>query len=495
MRWAVWVPAAIVLAVLLYRLLPPKESTLAPITLSILPFGNTAADTSIEFVAQSLADEVAASLMHIPGILIKSRAGARMYGGRLGVDVMEAGARLKADYVVTGVVRQEKGQWILSAELARSADGTSIWQQSFDISPEQQLGVVELISRALLASLRSQFPATMGNATASASTGMTTNSEAYRLYLRGQEALNRRRLGVRASVDLFRAAIREDSNFARAYSGLSMALVLSSYYPGGPSAPSVHDDVVRAARRALELAPNLSQPHVALGLAHQHAFQWDSAGADYRFAIERDARDVEALVQYGRHLLFRGRHEEGLRQLLAARDVDPASAVVLSWLAYAYYMNGLQDSALAEGRRAFDNDTLNLTTLNNGTLVLLRSKRMLEAGEFVRRSPRKSSLIYGYLVGASGDTLAARNFVDSLQALSPRPWFVETKIAFTYLALGDTARALSAFERATSEGEYWPSLYAFDDPLFDSVRRSPRYDALVRRVGLGEDLDAVKARR
>ena len=74
-----------------------------------------------------------------------------------------------------------------------------------------------------------------------------------------------------------------------------------------------------------------------------------------------------------------------------------------------------------------------------------------------------------------------------IRALEARPhdeFSVATGLTYAYLGLGDTAHALSALETATRAGErpYLPLV----DPMFDPVRRSARFAAAVRRLGLDE---------
>ena len=256
----------------------------APITLAVLPFANIAGDTAMNYVADGLFDEVASALGRVPGILIKSRSGARAYRGQLAPDVTEAGARLKADYILTGAVRQDRGRWVLSADLERAADASSVWDQAFKIDPNEQAAAADSIAGNLSAELRRLFPRVIGVAPVRPPAQRTSNDEAYRLYLRGQEKLARRGQSVKEAVELFRQAIKEDSLFAPAYSGLSMALALSPWFHRVPPA-DVHDEIVAAARRALALDPTLSLPHVALGLAHWQAYAWVRAATEMETAF------------------------------------------------------------------------------------------------------------------------------------------------------------------------------------------------------------------
>ena len=456
----------------------------APLTIAVLPFYNLNRDSTLEFVADGFYEEVASALARVPGILIKSRSGARAYRDSLAVDVVAAGAKLKADYVVTAEVRQDRGRWILSADLGRQADAASIWAQSFVLQPDQQASAAEMIADSLASSLRAQFPGTIGSAPALAANQSTTSSAAYQLYLRGQERLSRRGLSVRESADLFRQAIAIDTLFAPAYSGLSMSLALFPYFQGVP-ASEIRDDVVTAAQRALQLDSTQAQPHIALGLVYQFVYRWDLALREYEMAVRLEPRNVEARVQYARHLLFRGRPADALAQLRIARAEDPESALVLSWTSFAYYANGNPDSALTESEHALATDPANLTSLSLGSLVRLWNNRPDEARELALQisSNVTQSL---YVIARSGDSARARRLIEQVVAKVPLPWMAHTHLAHGYLGLDDSAAALIELERATDDGEIWTSLIPVSEPIYDPVRASPRFHALLRRVGLAD---------
>ncbi len=233
LRWSGLAVAVGVIGTVAYLATRGSGSS-APITLAVLPFGNIGADSAMQFVAEGLADDVAGALARVPGIQIRSRSGARAYKGQLGVDPAEAGARLKADYLMTGVIRQERGRWMLSADLTRADDATSLWGEAFNLSPDQVAGAAEAIAGTLVTALRSRFPKSVGSAPALAANQTTTNPEAYRLYLRGQDKLDRRGQSVKESADLFREAIHHDTLYARAWSGLSMALAFFPIFSRSP---------------------------------------------------------------------------------------------------------------------------------------------------------------------------------------------------------------------------------------------------------------------
>jgi tetratricopeptide (TPR) repeat protein len=293
---------------------------------------------------------------------------------------------------------------------------------------------------------------------------------------------------VQDAAALFQQAIKQDSLFAPAYSGLSMALSLMPWFHHQPSA-EVHDGIVAAARRALALDPTLALPHVALGMAHWEAYNWKGAETEFDTAVRLEPRNVEARVQYGRLLLGLGRLSEAFEQLRAARREDPASALVLSWTTIAYSVAGQVDSALVESRRALETDSTNFTTLGAAAAVYLATNRLEDLHAVAVLLP-DGNLSRGYYLAMSGDTAGARELLRRLDA-RPRVWGDQTQRALTYLGLGDSAGALAALEHATDARELWPIYPSVADRMFDPIRRSARFRELVERAGLGEYIPAL----
>ena len=193
-----------------------------------------------------------------------------------------------------------------------------------------------------------------------------------------------------------------------------------------------------------------------------------------------DARNVEARVQYGRLLVFQDRLHEALEQFLAARNEDPASAVVSSWVAYAYSLNGQLDSALVESDRAMQSDPSNATTLIFGALIRLSAGDTARARDYASRLPPSAPTLYVF--AALGDSAGVNQRRRALDDKGRNRWQSETRQAYTLLGSRDTIGAIAAFERATDAMENWPTLQPVRDDLFDAVRRNPRFHTLLQRV-------------
>jgi tetratricopeptide (TPR) repeat protein len=255
-----------------------------------------------------------------------------------------------------------------------------------------------------------------------------------------------------------------------------MALSLMPWFHHQP-APEVHDDIVAAANHALLLDSTLAVPHVALGMANMQAYEWVPAATELATAVRLERDNLEARVQYARLLRVTNRYAEALAQLRAARNADPASALVLSHLAWTYFVAGQVDSAIVEMRHAVETDPTNLPTRYFAQRLYLdpRVHRLADAHAIALAYPD------GYVLAKTGDTSRARQLLHSLDTRPPQ-WGDETQRGMTYLGLGDTARALSALERASDAKELWLITSDLGDPGYNPIRASARFRKLLERV-------------
>jgi TolB-like protein/tRNA A-37 threonylcarbamoyl transferase component Bud32/Tfp pilus assembly protein PilF len=480
--FAALVPIGVMLAAGgVYLALRNRASDTAP-TVAVLPLESAAGDSLQRQLAEGLSDEIGTALFRIPGVRLMSRRGAGNYRGRE-VDPQKTGRELGANFLVMGSLREEgDGRLRVIANLVDVRDGAVVWSDLFD-RKAGDLGLVrDEIAQAVGDALRRTLGSSVGQV-ADAAPRRSVNPDAFRLYVLGQRALTHRGQSIRASVDMFRSATRLDSLYADAFSGLSLALALAPYFEDTTSR-AVGPEAINAAQTALRLDPTLALPHVALGLVHQYYNEWDPAAEEFQTALRlRRSDDIEPLVQYGRHLVFRGRPKEALQQFLIARRTEPALALVSSWVSYAYYLDGQSDSALVESARAFQNDSMNITTLLLGSLVRLKAGRNTEARDFVSRGPRLSPYTF-YVLAATGDTAGVRQRFDQI-ARGPSNFAMRHTVrALAMLGVGDTTAALAALEHATEANELWASVLSFRDPIFDPIRGSVRFRRVLQRLGL-----------
>ncbi len=452
-----------------------------PVSLTVLPLLSRGGDSTQALIAEGFGEDLAAALGRVPWIRVVSRIGSAAYRGQESIDPRATGKALGAEYLVLGSLRTINGRQSLLIQLLGARDDSQLWSDQFD-QPGDLAALRDQIAATIGDSLRARAGLAAKGIAAAAPRAHRGSADAYNLYLIGKQKLNQRGAGVGASIGIFRDAIVLDTLAADAWSGLSLALELSPYFRGVP-AGSVAVEATRAARRALALDSTLAEPHTALGMVLAHRWQWHDAEAELRAAVALNPRDVEAHTQLGRYLLAVARVPEANEELRLAQADDPASAVVASLRADIWLNLDHVDSAARQSERARRIDPLNLTTAIFSAMTLIREGRLAEARRMASAAPPYNPQVM-WILAASGDSAAARARIAVLAAENPPRWLGPTAIAFGSLGLGDTARALDALEHATAAGEFWPMIEPTKGHMFDPIRTSPRFRALLTRVGL-----------
>ena len=460
-------------------------------TVAVLPFANVGGDSSQQYLAEGMADGLATALGKVPGIRVVSRTVTSHYRGRSDIDAREIRKVLGADYVVHATLRELAGKLTVSAQLINASDNGEAWSESYNRDASDAYAVQDSIAHGVAQAL-SPGRLSPANRTAVQSTvasSGTSNPDAYDLYLRGRYLLTRRGPGVAQAVSRFEQAIGKDPKFARAYAGLGLALELLPYFTS-VNASSVRDRAVAAANRALALDSTQAEAHTALALAHSHAYDWDAARREHQRAIALDPNDAAARTQYGRFLHYMGHEMEAKTEFERARFADPYDGVASGWLGHLLSLTNHHREAVAELDRALEIDSdsappaLFMAVQANMVAGDSAKARALVKRLWERVPPWRGSA--AVLMAGLGDRATATAVAQQIEA-KPGQFSIGTSTAAViYSVLGDTSKALGILERATDAGEIWPTAYSLSEREIDPLRRSARFAALVRRVGLDE---------
>ena len=167
---------------------------------------------------------------------------------------------------------------------------------------------------------------------------------------------SKRKRAGRKEIDYFREAIRLDPNYALAYAGIADSYNMMGYWgvvPPREAFPKAKE----AAKKSLQIDPNLAEAHCALAYA-KFEYDWDldDAESEYRRAISLNPGYASAHQWYAEYLLTTERPAEAEVELKRAREIDPLSQPInLIWAAL-FYVTRRYDEAIEHLQKTIELD-------------------------------------------------------------------------------------------------------------------------------------------
>ena len=460
---------------------PPAGIDLSP-SVAVLPFENIGGDTAQEYFADGITDELATALGRVPGLRVAARSSAYRYKGRRDIDVRRVGSELGVRYLLLGSIRRSGQQVRVSAQLTGSADAVEIWSDSYSHAADDVMALQDSLTNAITSALAERLGGAGSIAPTAATKRGTNDNEAYDLYLKGNYYLNRRRPGLEGAVRSFEAAIAKDTLFARAYAGLANALALLRYFG---DAPIDVQPVIEHARRALAIDSTLADARVALGILYMSIGRLGAAEDEFREAIAIEPENATAHFQLGRCLTYLDRLDDAIEALEHAKSLEPYQATTATWLGYLLTYRSNPERARAEAMRAWDLDSSSAVVQMFASMTALESGRPADAVRMVRNSPVPNALTRGafaYILAKVQHPDSSRRRIAEIDSRGASRWNDYVNLAIAALALPDTARGLDALEKAAARNEPVFAFFPLSSEIYDSIRESPRFLALMRLV-------------
>ncbi len=327
--------------------------TPAPRSIAVLTFENLTRDTSAQYLAEGLADQIFTRLGSVSRLTMISRTAVRRLQRPDLLSVQQLGRTLNAAYLVSGSIRAAGGRVRVNVEALRASTGEAVWSTAYDRASDDLIGLEEAIATEVAAGVAGRLTPTERRALGSR---VTASSRAYEQFLHGNVLMARRTAAtLRDAIAAYQAASAADPAFAGARARLAYALALCASWECGGDRDSLLSLSRAAATRALRLDPGSSDAW--MGRAYLLAL-WSSysrVGGDdsllaslpaFRRAVELDPRNDEAWHQYGSTLSLVS-DSAGLDALRRALALDPERAVTYFELSWTYYLMGRAAQALA----------------------------------------------------------------------------------------------------------------------------------------------------
>jgi TolB-like protein/DNA-binding winged helix-turn-helix (wHTH) protein/lipoprotein NlpI len=446
-------------------------------SVAVLPFKPLGAEAEEAYLGPGMADALITKLSGNGRVAVTPTSAVLRYGGA-GQDPRAAGRELGVDAVLDGKVQRAGEQVRVTVQLVRVSDGATLWAEKFDGEFSNIFRIQDAVAERAASALTLRLD---GDERARTRKHYTENAEAYQAYLKGRYFWNKRTPeGFRKGVEYFRRAIEVDPAYALAYAGLADCYVRLGDRGGEEERGAVARGT-EAVVKALELDDSLAEAHAAAGFI-KFRFEWDFAGAEreYRRALELDPDYSEAHQWYAFQLLARGRRDEADREIARALELDPVSLGNNEARALYLYFSRRYEESLAQCRKTLEMEPEFAPTHYVLALDYEQLKRYDEAEAELRHSGALAAL--AHVLVAAGKNAEARAVLAQLQELSARGEAAPADVALAHLGLGERERALDWYERAADARGLRPA-WLLLDPRLDPLRDSPRFAALLKRLG------------
>lgn len=423
---------------------------------AILPFADLSPAQDHGWFCDGLAEEIIESLCCVKGLRVASRTAAfRFRDGA--THPREIGKLLGVDAILEGSLRVAGGRMRVGAKLIDAREGYQTWSEVFERPTTDvfavQREIAENVARTMKLSLTAPPPGR-------GEKYMPRSMGAYQAYL-----LGRRMVGEYTRRELldapaqFRRAIELDPDYPQAYAGLADALALTAQWRFAP-AEAVLPEGTRAASRALDLAPDLAEAHMAQG--HLRSLGGDGEGARRSFerALELNPALFDAWSYYARHCYAHGEHARAAELFERAHRVRPSDYSPLVFVASALTALGDEVGARAAATRAADG--------------LLRQCQL--EPDNVRAHYLAPSVLH-----QSGRVAEARVMAERALSLGGDEWSTLYNLACYHAYAGEPGLALDLLERAMRAGGGDPD-WLRHDPDLAALRGHARFEALLAGI-------------
>ncbi len=457
-------------------------------SIAVLPLANLSNDPAQEYFADGMTDELISDLAQLSSLRVISRTSVMHYKGA-NKTAPQISRELGVDALVEGTVERVEGRIRIRVQLIDAAMDRHLWAHNYDYAVQDVLLLQTTAARDIALQIQGQVARPPAGAPANSERNV--HPEAYEAYLKGRYFWNERtEPGLRKSIEYFQDAIAKDPTFAAAYAGLagSYSLLGSEALP-----PAVARAKARAAvNRALELDPSSVEGHAEMGLiAFYYDWNWKRAEQEFQRALKLNPSYATTHQWYSHYLRAMGRLPEALQQAQLGQQSDPLSLSINTTLGARYRDLRQYDQAIAVERRTLElnpgfaagHRILASVYEQQGDLQSAIAEWQ-KAIELAKDDPTPLAHL-GRAYALFGRRAEARKVVQQLKLMSKQHYVPAWDMAVLFGSLGDADSAFRWLEVSYMKRESQMPFLKVDYRM-DPLRADPRFQNLLRRVGLSQ---------
>jgi eukaryotic-like serine/threonine-protein kinase len=457
----------------------------ATITLAVLPFANLSGDAGQEYLTDGFTQELITQLgrLHPQTLSVIARTSVMRYK-KTDKPVDQIGRELGVDYILEGSAQRQGDRFRIAAELVKVADQTQLWADTY----ERELSAILMVQGQVAQSVAKALAVRLLPAEeARLAVARTVNPEAYDAYLRGfMLCQTLKAADLDAAQQCFEQALAKDPSYAPAYQGLTFVWLARGQV--GFMMPSEAGPKAKAAAlQALALDDNSAEAHEALaGVLAWSEWDWVNAEREWKRSLELDPNGANAHAFYAHYLAIMGRAAESISHSERAIKLDPFNPLYHSMYGMVLVRHRRYDDALAAAHKAISIHAD--TSLAFGVIQRvyiskgMRKEQLAEQRLRIAQDPERVAA-FDRGLAEGGYEGAQRAIADVLAARYEKGQYREAyALAMRYLDAGDKDRAMAWLYRGYESHDQ--NLPYLGWPNWDPLRSDPRFQALLRRIGL-----------
>jgi len=472
------------------RRLPDAAGPPALHSLAVLPLANLSQDTDQDYFADGMTEALITGLARAVSLRVISRTSVMRYKN-LRQPLPKIAEELNVDGIIEGTVFRAGKRIRITVQLLHAPTDRHLWTSSYERELRDVLTLQRELAEAIACEISGQLKSPRRRVR---NIAPRHSAEAHEAHLKGRYWWNQRtEQGLSKSIEFYREALSIDSGYALAYAGLADSYALLGSRRLGGNSPS--ETMLKArenAKKALCLDETLAEAHLSLAFV-KFQFDWDWTGAEkeFRRAINLNPNSATSHYRYAMYLATMSRMSEAVSEMKRAHELDPLSPIILTAQGRLFHFQRRYDNAIECHRKALAIGSNFIEAHFNLGMVYEQKLMFREAiSQFSKVTrlcgPRASfwSAGLGHAYGLAGMHKRARNILNHLlETTSPVSATSPFDVAWVYLGLGEKDAALTWMDKAFAE-HCSPLVYQDIEPALDPLRPDPRFENLLRRMGL-----------
>jgi serine/threonine-protein kinase len=453
--------------------------TTPPHSIAVLPFVNMSGDPKQDYFSDGLSEELLNALASIPGLQVAARTSSFSFKDK-GMDVASIARRLNVGAVLEGSVRKDGSRIRITAQLINTATGFHLWSHTYDRDLKNVLALQSDIANAVTKELQSTL---LVDASTVVELGGTHNPLAFDAYLkaRGIEVVSKET--NLAKIAAYDEAIHLDPQYAKAYAGKAGALgAFAGSYEPAATARQVVEQARALAEKAVQLAPDLGDTHLALASVYDDGLlEFKRSMSEYDRAQVLAPGNVRVIGAYSIFLARMGHADSAIASAQRAVTLDPVNAYSYDTLGYVLYFSHRYPEAINAFDRALSlNPNIHWTHAMRG-LSYLGLGNLQAARQSCTTPPLAwvSQLCIAIVADKLGDKTAAQATLAQMKSQSGDA--MAYQYASIYAQKGEIPNALDWLDtayRLKDPGLAWLKI----DFLLDPLRAEPRFVEIERKL-------------